>query len=149
MLRAGELDLVSLLAVIDECFVEVGVLHDLFHLLFAQRLGVFLPLPRLDLPSRLAIVGVDAGHALEYELLPKLVRTPALLYNPRFEAAAEDDLARAPQRRHGLDLVHSADVREVFGDDLVGGLGLQRCREDRQPGQRQEGLPHGLLPRRG
>src|SRR2546422_6269089 len=33
--------------------------HDLPHLLFAQRLGVLLPLPGLDLPPGVAVVGVD------------------------------------------------------------------------------------------
>src|SRR2546427_3644333 len=44
----------------------------------------------------------------------------------RLEAAAPRELPRAPQRRHGLNAVHTADRLDVFGDDVVGGLRRQR-----------------------
>jgi len=67
-----------------------------------------------------------------------------LLEDRRLEAAAPRELPRAPQRRHGLDAVHAADRLDVFRDDVVGGLRRQRQGEERQPGQLQEGIPHGF-----
>ena len=60
----------------------------LLQLFLAERLGVFLALPGLDLPAGLAVIGGDAGHALKDELLPHHVRPLVLLDDLRLEAAA-------------------------------------------------------------
>src|SRR5204863_2480595 len=102
--------------------VEVLVFDDALHLLLAQRLGVLLAVPRLDLPAGLPVVGGDSGHALNLKLLAHEVRPLVLLDDDGLEAAAAVELARAPQALDGLYALHAADGLDELGDDLVGRL---------------------------
>ena len=91
-LAADELERAALFLVVDELAVEDRVLDDALELVFAERFGIFLALPRLDLPARLAVVGGHAGHALEGELLAHEVGALVLLEDLRLEAAAPVNL---------------------------------------------------------
>src|SRR6267142_3372466 len=123
LIHADEFDLVALLLVIDEGAVKVGVLEDAVDLFLAQRLGVFLAVPRLDLPARRAVVRVDPGHTLERELFAHRVGPLVFLDHDRFEATAARELPAAAQRRHGRDASRAARGLQVLGDETVDGLG--------------------------
>ncbi len=135
LLHPHELDAIALLLIVDQRAVEVRFLEDVPHLLFAQRLGILLALPRLDLPTARAVVGVDAGHPLQGELLAHSVGPLVLLNDHGFEAAAAGEPAGAAQRLHGLDAGRATDRLDVFGKDRVDSLCGQRRGDDRQSGE--------------
>ncbi len=119
LVGADQLDLVALLLVVEERIVELRVLDDPLGLILAERLGVLLARPRLDLPAARSVVRVDAGHAAERELLAHLVRALVLVGHVRLEAAAAIELSAATHRLDGPDAIGAADPLGVPGDDFV------------------------------
>src|SRR5207244_12198089 len=107
--------------IIDERPVEIGVLADGFHFLFAEGLGILLALPRLDLPTALAIVGSDAGHAEHRELLSHHVGALIFVDDHGLKSAASGQFAGPANR---LDLLHffaATNRLNVLRVDLIGG----------------------------
>src|SRR5215510_11065361 len=135
--RAGELDLIAFLPVIDERPIEISLQLNLLQFVFAERFCVLLASPRLDLPAGLAVVSCHAGHSLNRKLQPRHLRALFLLNDDRLKAAAASKLARAPQRFDGLDLLRPADSLDVFGDNLLSGLRRNGYGEKRQPNYSQ------------
>src|SRR4029077_10190644 len=115
-------DGVAALLVVEERIVELGVLDDAFRLVFAERFGVLLPGPRLDLPAGLAVERGDAGESAEGELLSHLVRTTVLVGDDRLESSAAIEMAVPPHGEHGVEALRAAHSLRVAGDDLVGRL---------------------------
>src|SRR5215510_7812620 len=93
--HSHELHLVPLLLVIHEGPVEVRLFDSLFRLFFAERLGVLLALPGLDLESSLAVVRIDPYKTLERNFLAQHVRSLILLNDRRFETTTPSYLAVA------------------------------------------------------
>src|SRR5436309_5755527 len=122
LLDALVLDAIALRLIVDERAVEIGVVENAVHLVFTERLGITLPLPRLDLPAVVAVVGVDAGHALNRELLAHGVGPLVLLNDRGLESAATCILPAAAQRLQRLHAFHAAACPDVFGDETVGRL---------------------------
>ena len=103
-------------------------------LILAERLGVLLSLPRLDLPAGLSVVGVDAGHPAEGELLPDHVGTLALVEHLGFEAAAAVEFSRAANGLDGRETIAATDPLGVLADDLVHGLPVKARGRRKQKG---------------
>ena len=99
------------------------------HLVLAHGFRILLSPKGIDLPSQLAVIRIDGGHALKSEFLSHQVGTLVLLDDRRLESAAAHELSRAPEGANGLDLFHAADSCDVFGDDVVGRLGREGSRE--------------------
>src|SRR5207244_1707111 len=114
LVGTDQLDLIALLLVVEERVVELRLLDDALHLVLAERLGVLLALPRLDLPACLAVPGVDAGHAAENELFADQARALVLVDHPRLEAPSADEPAGAAQALDRLDPLRTADPLHVF-----------------------------------
>ena len=111
----------SLLLVVDERTVHVGVLDEVAQVVFPQQLRVLPALERRDLPARLPIVGLDGRHTLDGERRAQHGRTLELLTDDGREAALVQP-PLDPQRLDRLDLLQAALGLDVLGDELVGGL---------------------------
>ena len=94
--------------VVEERVLELRVLDDRLRLVLAERLGVLLPAPGLDLPAALAVVRGDAGEPAEGELLADLVGALARRRRcPRIRRRRRT--CRAPHREHGAEALGAAD----------------------------------------
>jgi hypothetical protein len=68
---------------------------------------------------------------MDREFLADLIRPLLLLEHARFETAAADEFAGAPETLDRVDLPHAADGLDVFGNDFIGRLRAQGDREQR------------------
>src|SRR4030095_1207326 len=122
LIGAEELDLVTSIPVVEERIVELRFLENAFRLVLPERLGVFLPLPGLDLPPVLAVVRGHARHPAERELFAHLVRALRLVLDLCLESATTVQLPRSTNALDGGDSLKAANALGVLGDDLVYGL---------------------------
>src|SRR5262249_14458433 len=127
LLDALILAAIALRLIVAEGAGEIGAVENAVHFLFAERFGIALALPRLDLPAVLAVVRVDPDHALNLEFLAHAVGALVFLHDGRLESAAADVLAGPAQRLNRLHAIHAAGRPDVFGDEPVDVLRRQRC----------------------
>src|SRR5262249_8987904 len=107
---------------------------------------ILLAIPGLDLPSHLAVVGVDPDQVLEQKLLPHLVCALVLLRHRRLESTATEILAGAPQGLDRVNLVKPANRLKVLGHDLVRGLRRGGRGEARHAEERPKSCSHATSP---
>src|SRR5205814_3626441 len=117
-------------------------------LVCAERFGVLLSLPWLDLPAARTIVAVDAGHTAKAELLTDLVGALVLVLHLRLEAAAAVELPGPTHGLDGTDALDAADALGVSGDDLVHRLSTKRRRNgENERGEQKMRQLHVDIPR--
>jgi hypothetical protein len=94
-------------------------------------------------PMRLAVVGLDRGHAMEAELEAEAVGA-LLHHHHRDLVLAHRHLAGGPRGLHRLDLLHAALGLDVLGDQLV-----HRLRRSERYQQGEQGDPGQGLAKHG
>ena len=121
---AGQLDLVSLLLVIDQRAVEIGFIGDIREVLGGHGLHAFIFDEGIEDPAGgLAVESANQGLALYGDFDVHLAGALQLDKERSFRARAEIDGSRDALRVHGLDLGQAAARGQHLGDNFVGGLG--------------------------
>src|SRR6267378_7809927 len=137
----------SLLFVLHKRPIDIRVHDQAFQVVLREQLRIFAPAERRNLPSRLAIVGLHLGEALDDQFFSNLVG--ALVFLAKFRAKGTlAELCAGADAAHGLQLVESAMRLNILGDDLINSLcagGNGKEHDGRRYGKKKTDNP-GELP---
>ena len=125
---------VAFFFVVDQRAVEICVNQKVAKVVLTHKLRIFASAERPNLPSQGAVIGLNLSHALQSKCLTHQVGAQVLLRDKTRKAASAIQFAGHANGFYGFDFLDSAFGGDVFGDQLVGGLGKGEAADKKQKG---------------